>query len=273
MYEAYWKLETRPFENTSDPRFYYPSEAHQGAMLKLRYVVESRRGAALLAGAPGLGKTLITQTLLSKLPDRFTPKIHLVFPQMPSDQLLAYLAEQLDGGRPVAAQQGVARNVRRIENAIVRGAENGRHAVLVIDEAHLLAAAGAMETLRLLLNFQFRGEPCLTLLIVGQPPLLPALERMPGLEERLGVKCLLRPFSMEETLSYISHRLTASGASGPIFEQEAMETVHQLTHGVPRRINRLCDLSLLIGFAEERQTIGSSQIEAVCDELVTVAPE
>ncbi len=64
MYEAFWQLESKPFENTADPSYYFPAETHQGALLKLRYVVENRRAAALLTGGSGLGKSLLTQTLL-----------------------------------------------------------------------------------------------------------------------------------------------------------------------------------------------------------------
>ena len=71
MYEEYWGVETKPFENTSDPRFYFASEGHQGAMLKLRYAVENRRGSALLSGATGLGKTMLAQQLAGLLPDEF----------------------------------------------------------------------------------------------------------------------------------------------------------------------------------------------------------
>ena len=67
MYESYWELEAKPFESTSDTRFYYPGESHQGALLKLRYAVESRRSAALLSGAAGLGKTMLIQTLAKQL--------------------------------------------------------------------------------------------------------------------------------------------------------------------------------------------------------------
>jgi type II secretory pathway predicted ATPase ExeA len=108
---------------------------------------------------------------------------------------------------------------------------------------------------------------------VGQPQLLPALERMPGLESRLGVKCLLRPLNLEETISYVTHRLNAAGASHEIFTPEALTMLYQLTDGNPRRINRLCDLALLIGYAEEQMRINAPHIEAVANELVTVAPE
>ena len=93
MYEPYWQLETKPFENTSDARFYYPSESHQGALLKLRYALQNQRAAALLCGPAGLGKTLLVRTLARQLPETFRPFVHLVFPQLPPDQLLAYLAD------------------------------------------------------------------------------------------------------------------------------------------------------------------------------------
>ena len=93
------------------------------------------------------------------------------------------------------------------------------------------------------------------------------------MEERLGVKCLLRPFNEEETAAYVSHRLRVAGAREPIFEADAFPALHALTHGIARRINRLCDLSLLIGFAEERRTLNAEHVESVCQELVTVTPE
>jgi general secretion pathway protein A len=96
---------------------------------------------------------------------------------------------------------------------------------------------------------------------------------MPQWEERLAVKCLLRPFSEAETAAYVEHRLRAAGAVRRIFDPDAMPTIYALTHGIARRINRLCDLTLLIGFAEERQTLGAQQFEAVCHELVAVAPD
>src|SRR5918996_3550679 len=97
MYLAHWSLAARPFENSSDARFYFPGPSQQAALLKLRYAVENRRGAAILAGEAGLGKTLVAQTLVRQLADTFRPRVHIVFPQMPPEQLLAYLADQLTG--------------------------------------------------------------------------------------------------------------------------------------------------------------------------------
>jgi len=273
MYESYWGLAAKPFENTSDLRYYYPAEAHQGALLKLRYAVENRRGAALLAGGAGLGKSLVVQTLRRQLDELYAPLVHIVFPQMPPDQLLAYLAESISGDSYRGPTPPIEQSIRSLEKSLVANAQQARHAVVVIDEAQDLDQHDSLETVRLLLNFEHESVPAMTVLLVGQPALLPVLERTPELDERLAVKCLLRRLALEETISYIEHRLEAAGAERQILDPSALEAVHHLSLGVPRRINRLCDLALLIGFAEERPVIGREQVESVAEELVAVVPE
>jgi type II secretory pathway predicted ATPase ExeA len=273
MYESYWRLKQKPFENSADPRFYFPSESHQAALLKLRYAVENRRGAALLSGGSGTGKTLLTGMLRETLGQQCSPFVHLVFPQMSTAELLAYLADELDGSTGGPGGWAVQQSVRRIEHFLAENARQGRHAVLVVDEAHLIDDPHTLEAMRLLLNYEPGSQPGLTLLLIGQTGLLPTLERMPQLDERLAVKCLLRRFTQQETADYVAHRLKVAGAVRTIFEPDALPALHQLTHGAARQINRLCDLALLIGYAEERRTIDAAQLEAVCQELVAVVPE
>ncbi len=272
MYENYWRLSAKPFEEPGELGSYYPTETHQGALLKLRYAIEARRPAAVLAGSGGTGKTLLVQMLGRQLAETFRPLLHLVYPQLTPAELIAYLADGLTGawtteGTPLSA------TLRRLETALRDNVARGQHALLVVDEAHLLADSPLLETLRLVLNFTVAGQVPLTLLLVGQPALLAALERQGDLEARIAVKCLLRPLHLEETVSYVNHRLAAVGGSGSLFDGGALEAVFAHSQGYPRLINRLCDLALLIGFAEDRGTIGAAQIEAIASELVSVAPE
>jgi len=273
MYESYWQLNQKPFDNGCDPAFYYPGESHQAALLKLRYAIENQRGGALLAGPSGSGKTLLVGMLCQLLAESVTPLVHVVFPQMSTEELLAYLASKLNGAPRGGGTPTVRQSIEQIEHSLAENAKRGQQAVAVIDEAHLLEDRRTLEAIRLLLNFQAGGRPAITLLLVGQPGILPVMERMPPVEERLGVKCLLRPFTARETAEYVNHRLRTAGADRAIFEPEAIGTLHQLSHGVPRRINRLCDLALLIGYAEECRTIDASRLEAVSRELVAVVPE
>jgi type II secretory pathway predicted ATPase ExeA len=272
MYENYWQLSAKPFDGGADARFYYPSEVHQGALLKLRYAIESRQGGALLAGESGSGKTLLIQSLERQLAENYAPFVHLVFPLMTPTELLALVTTEL-GAATSAERLSADHCIRCLQNFLAENTAHGRHAVIAIDEAQLLIDTPALETLRLLTNLNQSSEPMLTLVIVGQSNLLPALDRMPAFEERLAVKCLLRPLNVDETAAYVSHRLSAAGAQRDIFTADALTHLAHLARGNPRRINRLCDLALLVGFAEEQQSIGPEQLDVIADELIHVSPD
>jgi type II secretory pathway predicted ATPase ExeA len=192
---------------------------------------------------------------------------------MSSRDLLVYVAEQLGAPPADPPRHTIEESVRRIEFLLAQNARQGRHAVIVVDEAQLLEDCGALETLRLLLNFEHAGRPTLTLLLVGQMGLVSAVGRQPSLEERIAVKTLLRTFSAEETAEYVRYRLQAAGAAREIFTPDALEALHYLGHGTPRQINRLGDLSLLVGFADRLTRLAAAQVEAVCEELVTIGGE
>ncbi len=271
MYEDYWQLATKPFEPTAAEAFRFPSATGQAALHKLRYAVESRRGAALLAGPSGVGKTLLIDILQEQLGDNIGQFVRVVFPLMSSRDFLVYLAEQL--GTPPAdpPQHTIEESLRRLEFAFQENARRSQHAVIVVDEAHLLEDGGLLETLRLLLNLQTDGQSAFTLLLLGQTSLVSAMQRNSALDERLDMKMLLQPLAEEETAAYIQNRLQAAGATREIFAPEALETAYHLSGGIPRQINRLCDLALVVGFAGRQHTIDAEQLRSVNDELVTVS--
>jgi general secretion pathway protein A len=273
MYEAYWGLTSSPFRAGGEEAFYYPAEAHQGALMKLRYALESRQEAALLVGPAGTGKTMLIGELRRRMPQHLAPWVHVVFPEMSNRELIAYIADEIGAPRSDSHSTTLDRGVRRIQEFLAESADRGRTPVLVVDEAHLLDDVRGLETLRLLTNFQAQGRPSFTLLLVAQPPILSTLARMPSLEQRLAVKALLQPFSQEETACYVNHRLQAAGRDTTIYESAALEALHQQTGGIARQINRLCDLTLLVGYAEQQETITADCVASVSEELVAVPTE
>ena len=270
MYEDYWQLDTKPFEPNVDARFLFPCPAHQAALHKLRYAIESRRPAALLVGPAGIGKTLLWHALANQLGESLGKQAHLVFPLLSPREMLAYLAQHL-GAPSQSAQQSVDESLRGLESVFTENRQRGRLAVLAVDEAHLLEDAGLLEPLRLLMNLRIESEPLFTLLLVGQVPALSTMERCNNLDERLEMKVYLKPFTSEETAGYIEHRLVMAGATRPLFTPQALELAHQLSGGIPRRINRLCDLALMVGYAAGDAEIDAPQLRAVNDELVTLS--
>jgi MSHA biogenesis protein MshM len=228
-----------------------------------------------VVGGTGFGKTLLFDVLARELSASHGPFVSIVFPQMSAPELLAFLAVEL-GANPADVGDhsgGLDRTLREIARLIAEFGRQGRHPVLCIDEAHLIEDVQVFQALRLLLNLVPHGRHELSLLFAGQRELLSSVRRVVQLEERLAVKCTLRAFSAEETTDYVSHRLQAAGASRPIFDPEAMQPLFELSGGVPRRINRICDLSLLVGFADESTSVSAEQVEAVAEELTTVVPD
>ncbi|HID23027.1 MAG TPA: hypothetical protein EYP14_11585 [Planctomycetaceae bacterium] len=151
---------------------------------------------------------------------------------------------------------------------------DGRHPVLIIDDAHLIEDPRVFHALHLLLNFQYhKSRIRFSLILVGEPVLLGRLARFGPLNDRLAIKSVLQPLSEEETAAYVRHRLQTAGAEAEIFDEPALRQLHVASDGVPRRINRLCDLALLVGFADKLSTLSASQIEAVAEEVLAVVPD
>lgn len=268
MYEHYWNLGCRPFESHFAPAFFYDSETHQAARLKLRYLVQNRLGMGVLCGGIGTGKTSVAALLQHDLGETCGPVAHLVFPKMPSAAFLAYLASKL--GAPESGpevRQGIDRTLARIETRLHEASQQGRQPIIIIDEAHLIDDVRVFECLQLLLNFQQDPACSFSLLLVGGINLLGRLERMPQLNDRIAVRSVLEPMSHDGTVGYVAHRLRAAGAKRDIFDRDALAVLHDRAGGIPRRINRLADLALVVGYADQLETIGALEIEAVAEEI------
>jgi general secretion pathway protein A len=272
MYERFWGFKQKPFDDAFQSEFFYPSVTHQGALLKLRYCVEQRLPAGLLVGPGGVGKTCLVRRLVEQLGDNISPCKHLVYPQVPATDLLYLITGELIQTNVESVSMSVC--LQRLRDFLAENTASGRHALLVVDEAHLLRDPPSLEMLRLLLNFQSDGHHDLTLVLAGQPHLLILAARTSGFCDRISVKCLVSPLNAEESASYIRHRLSIAGARNDLFTPAAIVAACRLSEGVPRRIDRLCDLALLVGFAEERPEIDEAQIEGVHAEMAAfVLPE
>ncbi|MCA9125918.1 MAG: AAA family ATPase [Planctomycetales bacterium] len=272
MYQTHWNLSQRPFENRADATFYYPAETHQAALLKLHYAIENRRAAAILCGSGGIGKSLVIDLIRHQLADEFRPICHIVFPAMSGEQLIRYVVDQVDAAAP-DCQRETSADLARFERFLRASIDADRHPVIFVDEAHLLEQHDLLEPLRLMLNIAAAdspGESAWTLVLAGQPSLLSHVERYHALDERLSVKCMLNRLLPDESSAYIQHRMRCAGVEADsIFESAALDRIHMLSQGIPRRINRLCDLALMVGYAEDRNSISVEMIDSVHSDLAT----
>ncbi len=270
MYEDYWRMSRPAFCATEPGEGYFPAQSHRAARLKLRYLVEQRQSAALLIGDAGVGKSFLLDAFLSELPLPAGPVVTVVVPQLAPAELIGYLARKL-GDDHADRAQSFDEVLNRWEQQLIILQSEGRHPVIVIDDAQTIEDRNVLQTLHLLLNYRHGDRSAFTLILCGQPELVGQISRCPALQDRLAFTCALQPFSFEETAGYVQHRLQHAGAQTPIFDDNAIERIHHCTGGLPRRINRLCDFALLVGFADQLEQIAVEQVDAVAEELQLAA--
>lgn len=267
MYESYWGLTEKPFQNTFSPRYFYYTAQHHDALMKLSYCIQGGMGAGILTGIFGCGKTFIAQTIINQLnPERF--KIVFI-PHLPTSSpldLLVSICSEL-GNREIMLKMKESPFLEslvwsNLKEQITNNYLNGKDTVIIIDEAHIINDVNIFETLRLLLNFQEKDKFLITLILLGQSELEEKIQNIKPFEQRIAVKTRIGSLNKEEAGNYIIHRLKVAGRTEPIFTKEALDFIYESTGGIPRRINRICDLALLSGFQNKVNKIDLGLLQA-----------
>jgi general secretion pathway protein A len=252
MYLRYFGLSAKPFAMNPDPTFLYASAQHAAALTMLEYAIESQANFCLLTGEIGSGKTTLVRHLIRSLGDQVTVGLvsntHQRFKSIHPWALSAL-------GIAPADDSDIAQ-YEALTDFVIREYGKGRRTLLIFDEAQNLPIR-TLEELRLLSNVNSESDVALQTLLVGQPELRAKMARPELLQfaQRIAVDFHLHSLSLEEAQAYVTHRLTVAGGAGDIFEHAAIELIHRSSGGIPRLINRMCDLALVYAFAERRKRV------------------
>ena len=264
MYLDYWGLKEPPFSNVPDRNCFYQSNQHEEALVRLLYAVEHRKGAAMLTGEVGSGKTTISRVLMTRLSKEFYDVKSVVNPALNSVDLIRAILLELG---EKATEDSKIILLDRLTNRLSQNAEKNLRTVLVIDEAHLIKDRSSFEELRMLLNLQLDQQFLITLIILGQPPLIKKIDEHKPLKERISIKYDLSPLDVQDTIRYILFRLKKAGAMRGIFSKEGVLTVYKYAEGIPLRINNVCERSLLIGMMMKAQVIDKKTVRYAIEDL------
>jgi len=252
MYLEHWGMDRMPFKNTPDPDFYYHSPQHEETLSRMIFCVQNDMGVALLTGVFGCGKTLAVNLLKSRLERTNYQFVIVTHPQLDDLELLRMILIKMG---LTSVPQDKADVIHRLEEALLNNYRDGRETILIIDEAHIIEHRETYEEIRMLLNFQYEGKTLLSLFLVGQPELGLKVDSNKPLSQRLAMRAHLGPFNEENTTDYVKYRLHTAGTESDIFSLRAFELIHDISGGIPRRINNICNLALLLGASRDLNTV------------------
>ena len=266
MYKHYFGLQDSPFSIAPNPQYLYMSTRHREALAHLLYGVKSDGGFILLTGEVGTGKTTVCRCLLAQIPTDVDIAM-VLNPKQTAVELLATICDELHITYNPNASIKIL--VDRLNVFLLDSHRAGRKTILIIDEAQNLEV-DVLEQLRLLTNLETNQRKLLQIILLGQPELLTLLGRqeLRQLSQRVTARFHLDALNQQEVGEYIQHRLTVAGGNHTLFPPTSIRRIYQITAGIPRLINLVCDRALLGAYVENQPRVNNAIVAKAAREVL-----
>ena len=265
MYQSHWGLDETPFRTRLDPRFFYESPTHEEALARLHFLVDYQRRLGLLIGPPGSGKSFLLEVFAGELRERGLPVAKVSLLGVDRVEALWLLAGELGlNPSPDATFPSLWRSVT---DRITEYRYQQVDTVLLFDDADR-ASEGTLTQIACLSQFDCSPETRLTIVLAASPERIRRLGD--PLLERAELRIDVAPWEPDDTENYLKASLARAGRQAPLFAEPAVERLHQLAQGIPRRISQLADLALLAGAGRQLDRIDADTVESVYHELGVV---
>ncbi len=258
MYLSFYGLYKKPFQVSTDPSFLWLGEKHKEALATLKYGNLGNQGFILLTGDVGTGKTTLINALINSLGDDVIAA-RVPDPGMEIIDFMNYIAHAFGMNKRFTSKDAFLIDFDQFLN---NAHAAGKKSLLIIDEAQRLSSA-LLEEIRQLSNIERQDTKLLSIFLVGQNEFNDVLleHKNRALRQRITLNYVINPLDVHETGEFIRHRLRVAGAETDIFSADAIRKVHELSGGFPRKVNIICDHSLLQGFADNVKTVTGEIVE------------
>jgi len=248
-------MQDEPFAPFPSPLLYYKSKSHDKAWKNLVHTIKNKEPVVMVTGEYGTGKTLICLKMLRFMEKyKIQPRIHIPSPGYDFSMVLEKIARELglmvDPGNTAECRRSI---YEYFETGVP---EKNQYLYIIIDDIHEFDYTFISELTKLI-TYNYNGYFPIKLFMFGHTGFLQNLDRrnLISFKQRIRV-VTLSPLKMAEVTEYIYFRLIASGASGsPVFSEDAVALITEMSHGLPRLINKICDSSLLLAYKKRVNVI------------------
>jgi general secretion pathway protein A len=233
-------LRTSPFTKEIDDADLWLPESKIALVADIEEALTERQ-SVLLLGEPGVGKTCVLRALRRNLPQAGFRLTYCRNATLGRRDFYRYLCHAL-GLHPTSS---AANLFLAVETHVQDLRRDKAHPVFLLDEAHLLHP-DMMAHLHILLNYEWDAKALLSLVLVGLPELEQNLSRRAhrSLLTRIHHRFLLAPATVTDTAEYVRFRLHHAGCDRDLFPDDALATLHDLSQGTLREIDRLAGAAL-----------------------------
>ena len=249
---AWFGLKRFPFDKNIKPSDVLDTEPLKECLARLEYI-KRRGGILLLTGDPGVGKTLVLRRYVQSLNENLFKTYYTPLSTLSRSDILYHLNRML--GLPHRLSKSAVYS--QIQKTLLESKEQlGKTVLLIIDEAHLLQT-GPLEELRLLTNFKMDSYDPFILVLSGQSDLRRVMEFavMEPFNQRIAIRYHMPGLSPDQSKLYVTHHLKLAGAKEPILDEKALEAVHEISFGIPRKIGAVTEQALTYAMFDQKRTV------------------
>jgi len=266
-YCEHFGLQRMPFADNVNPEFFYRTQTHEAAFVKMMMCAKHHKALGLVWGRSGTGKTLLAQMLLSAFGEgEFIPVVILATPGMSKMGLLACIADELEIPRP-SGRENTQGYLDMIHSYLMDTYSRGQRVVVIVDEAHFLPSE-QLHMIRALTNLETPQEKLCTIIMLAEETFPRRLrhKRYNSLRSRIAMSSYLMPMARAETEQYIKFRLMVAGSTENIFAEDVYDPIHSYSGGICREVNKLGDNLLLEAYMRSEPRITRTVLERCLQE-------